>query len=335
MSLTSLKNKFSSYDSRGRECSYGNWVLNPERCGASKKYKAKLNQFVKSAINDTKKDLVKHKKLLKTRIKNNESQNIYPIVNHDFDYKTAMKKKYNVFSQGISNKPTMGNLINAPMKLKKYMDIMLKDPYPNNSTIAGLSDVITDVPQMTKIKNKYKMMNAKLPYPSFRKDYPECRYPTTGKHASSYFIKSGTCKTKIKTKNKCIKKGFNWVPNKIVIPPIAKKMLKFVKQKKSQNPPKGYCYKPRFSYIDNKSKGFYGKDGFAPSMFNDILNLSPDKLFNILAGYTVDGSGLLPCVDEFTNYNSIKKTNLLSNTASTIIITILLLITIIYFMKRD
>ena len=308
MSLNSLKNKFSSYDSKSNECSYDKWLFNPERCAASKKYKAKLNQFVKSAINDAKKDLVKQKKLFKSRKENNEAQNIYPLVNHDFDYKTAMKKKYNVFTVGVKNKPTMGNLIDAPGKLKKYMDIMLKDPYPNNSTVAGKSDVIEDVGEIVSIKNKYKMMNAKLPYPSFRKDYPECRYPTTGKHSSSYFIRSGTCKTKIKTKKKCLKKGYNWVPNKITIPPIAKKMLKFVSQKKAQNPPKGYCYKPRFSYIDNKSKGFYGKDGFAPSMFNDILNLSPDKLFNILAGYTVDGSGLLPCTEEFVR---IKNVNLL------------------------
>ena len=164
-----------------------------------------------------------------------------------------------------------------------------------------------------------------------RKDYPQCRYPTTGKAASSYFIRSGTCKTKIKTRKQCIKKGYNWVPNKIVIPPIAKKMLKFVKQKPAQNPPKGYCYKPRFSYINNQSKGFFGQDGFAPSMFNDILNLSPDKLFNILAGYTVDGSGLLPCIDEFTNYNKTEKKDFLT----TGMIVFLIFITIIYFMKRD
>ena len=120
MSLNKLKNKYSSYDSTEKECSFAKWVLNPEQCPASKKYKAKLNQFVKSAIADTKKDLVKHEKLLKARIKNKEHNNIYPIVNHDFDYKTAMKKKYNVFSQGITNKPTMGNLIQSPIKLKKY-----------------------------------------------------------------------------------------------------------------------------------------------------------------------------------------------------------------------
>ena len=220
MSINSIKNKYNGYERS--ECSFGNWMLNPERCGASKKYKAKLNQFAKSVINDAKKDLVKQKKLYKSRVENNESSNIYPIVNHDFDYKTAMRKKFNVFKMGITNKPTMNNLINAPQKLKPYIDIMLKNGYPDNGTIAGKSDVIDDVGEIVSIKNKYKMMNGKLPYPSFRKDYPVCRYPTTGKHASSYFIKSGQCKTSIKTKNKCIKKGYNWVPNKVVIPPLEK-----------------------------------------------------------------------------------------------------------------
>lgn len=119
MSLNSLKNKFSGYDSQSRECSFDKWILNPERCGASRKYKAKLNQFVKSAITDAKKDLANQKKVFKSRVQNNEAQNIYPIVNHDFDYKTAMKKNYNVFKQGITNKPTMGNLIDSPLKLKK------------------------------------------------------------------------------------------------------------------------------------------------------------------------------------------------------------------------
>jgi hypothetical protein len=335
MSLNSLKNKFSSYE-RG-ECSYSNWVINPERCNAAKKYKAKLDQFVKSGITDAKKNLVKQRKLLKTRIKNNEGGNIYPIVNHDFDYKTAMKKEYNVFKRGISNKPTMSNLIDAPVKLKPYINAMLTDAYPNESTVAGRSDVIDDVAELVQIKNKYKTMNAKLPYPSFRKDYPICRYPTTGKHASSYFIKSGQCKTKIKKRQQCIKKHYNWVPNKIVIPAFARKMLKFVKKSKknmAEKPPKGYCYKPRFSYIDNSAKGLLGKDGFAPSMFNDILNLSPDKLFNILAGYTVDGSGLLPCVEEFSNYN-LQKKHLTTYNGTSFIILILLLITIIYFIKRD
>ena len=105
----------------------------------------------------------------------------------------------------------------------------------------------------------------------------------------------------------------------------------------AEKPPKGFCYKPRFSYIDNSAKGLFGRDGYAPSMFNDILNLSPDKLFNILAGYTVDGSGLLPCIDNFANYNgsnSLKKDKQ-SFILFTVISMVFLIILIFYFIKRE
>ena len=39
-----------------------------------------------------------------------------------------------------------------------------------------------------------------LPYATFKKDYPEKLYPTTGIGASSYFVKVGTCKSKINNK---------------------------------------------------------------------------------------------------------------------------------------
>ena len=61
-------------------------------------------------------------------------------------------------------------------------------------------------------------------------------------------------------------------------------------------------------YIDNKSNGFYGKNGIIPSSVKDLLNITPDKLIEIMSGNTIEGSGLLPCPkepeekEEFMNY---------------------------------
>ena len=308
--------------------SYGKWVVNPERCTAAKKYTAKAAQFTKSVLEDSYKDTKNNAKLLEQRIKSNEAKNLYPINNHDFDYKTAMKKKFNVFATGFTNDPTMDTLMTAPSRMKPYFDAMAQKAYPNGGTRAGIDDIIEDDPGAVAIKQKYRELNHKLPYPSFRKDYPSCRYPTTGEHASSYFIKAGTCKTIIDDENECIKKGYNWVPNPMnKIPKIAKEVLSYVKNKKNkaEQPPKGFCYKPRFAYIDNSAKGFLGKKGFVQSMFSDLLTVSPDKIFNILAGYTVDGSGLLPCIETFQD----KRDNLLKT-----VLTFLIIFLIIYILIK-
>ena len=257
-------------------------------------------------LKDSLKDTKNNAKLLEQRIESREHKNLYPINNHDFDYKTAVKKKYNVFTRGITNDPTMKTLMNAPSKLYPYLQAMIDEPYPDSSTQAGVDDIIQEDRGAVAIKSKYRELNHELPYPTFRKDYPSCRYPTTGEHSSSYFIKAGTCKTKITDEALCNKKEYKWVPNPMnKIPPIAKKLLSYVdnKKNKAKPPPKGSCYKPRFAYIDNSAKGVFGKKGYGPSMFNDLMNVAPDKIFNILAGYTVDGSGLLPCVEEFTQQN--------------------------------
>ena len=324
MSIKNLPNRMKSRE-RSICRNKGSWILNPERCKAARKYTAKARQFADSVIKDSKKDSKNNLKLLEQRIKSGENKNLYPINNHDFDYKTAMKKEFNVFTRGFTNDPTMDNLISAGGKMKPYLEALLEKPYPKRGTQAGVDDIIQDDPTAVAIKAKYRQLNHELPYPSFRKDYPSCRYPTTGEHSSSYFIKSGSCKTKIGNKALCEKRGYKWVNNPYnKVPKIAKEILTYVKNKKNKadKPPAGFCYKPRFSYIDNSAKSIMGKKGFAPSMFSDILNVAPDKIFNILAGYTVDGSGLLPCVEDFQN----SKENLISTVITFIVILMLIFI---------
>ena len=141
MSINNLERKMKSRE-RSICRNYGSWILNPERCEAAKKYTIKAGQFAKSVIKDSHKDTKNNMKLLEQRIKSREHKNLYPINNHDFDYKTAVKKKYNVFTQGITNDPTMNNLIGAPNKLLPYLKAMIDEPYPSSGTTAGVDDII-------------------------------------------------------------------------------------------------------------------------------------------------------------------------------------------------
>lgn len=320
MSLNVLKNKYGR-NYLNSECNHSKNVKNPSRCPLAPVYIKSVKDFVDKEINRSKKD-TKNKEisLLKKRIGSKEHKKIYPIVNHDFDYKTAAMKEFNPYKIGITNVPTIYNLSQSPLKLMKYYDGLVSRPFPNDKSVAGISDVIHDDRQKLDIKFDYKMMNRELPYPTFKDDYPECKYPTKGKHASSYFIQSGQCKTIYDNKRDCEYRKFKWIPNK-----LSKKLINKDKSK-NQNISKGTCYKPRFMYINNASKGLLNKDGLIPSLSNDILNLSPEKLLQVLSGNTIDGSGLIECTEYFTNFSENNLINLLIST--------LFFLAIVFILKR-
>jgi hypothetical protein len=224
-----------------------------------------------------------------------------------------MRKMYNPYNLGITNKPTMRTLIDAPRKLKPYIDILAKDKFPNSNTIAGVTDVINEDLTKKEMIDEYNKMDMTLPYPSFRKDYPECRYPTKGENSSSYFVKTGVCKTKITDEATCKEKGYSWSNSGSAPKDFSNYVKKNNNIDKSNNTlnnqssnntnksPTGVCYKPRYSYIDNSSRGFFNNNGMVPSMMNDMMSISPDKLLHVLSGYSVNGSGLLPCTEEFSS----------------------------------
>ena len=308
MSLNELIDNNRSY--RNSECRWSNNIANPERCPAADKYTDKLNEFVTSTLSQSQSDTSnKFEDLLKKRTESMDYKRIYPLVNYDFDYKTAMRMQYNPYKLGITNKPTMSNLIEGPTKMKQYFNVLVTDKYPNEDTIPGLSDIVPEDTRRKEIADKYKVLSEEMPYPTFRKDYPECLYPTSGEHSSSYFIRTGSCPTSIKNRKKCEDKQYTWVPDNTDLD----NYKKYVTEDKKNIDPKtglrikgqvdpGSCFKPRFIYVDNSGKGILNKNGLAPSVLNDILNLSPDKISSILSGQSVDGTGLLPCVDSFVDY---------------------------------
>jgi hypothetical protein len=326
---TDLIKKYKNYDKMWpwNECAFNKWIFNPNRCPAAKEYKQKLNKYVETELTESIRNTNKKEVKLKSeRIKKQEHKNIYPIVNHDFDYSTGLKKKYNVFAQKITNEPTINNLIKTPVKMLEYTQPLVKEKYPEKNTIAGIDDIYKEDTKKLQIKNFYKAQE--LPYPSFRKDYPECKFKTTGEYASSYFIKAGTCSTKITDKKKCLEKEYSWVPNKKGFDKSMTGTLSTKKKKPVQKIPAGSCFKPRFVYVNNRAKGAYGQNGLIPSTFTDLMNVSPEKLFAVLAGQQIDGTGLLPCIEEFNNYNKSKTNNNYFN-----VIIILVIIAMIFFIN--
>jgi len=109
-----------------------------------------------------------------------------------------------------------------------------------------------------------------------------------------------------------------------------------IEEKKSfpKENPVGFCYKPKFIYIDNSPQGIGPIKGYAPSLVNDILNIAPHKLFGILSGYN---NNEIPnnCNNEnFINYDKIKKKNIIT-TVSIILIAFFLYNIINFFINKN
>lgn len=320
--FTDLENRYNEYVRR--ECD-GAKVLRgyfggfsketafPGRCQAARDYVKKLREFIKETKDGVENNIETDKQRLIERIRNEEHKDIYPILNHDFDYATTVKKQYNPFRLGITNQPTMGGLVDGIKGSKKFVDAMVSNRFPDNNSIAGVTDVYTENARKNKIIELTRKEDAKLPYPTFRADYPECMYPTTGEYASSYFTRVGKCPTKIADKEECIRKGYQWMDEEK--PPA--EINQFITTKTNREmtgenapasnakplpppPPKGTCFKPRFIYVNNRADGIGGQNGIVPSSLSDIRAIAPDRLMTAMQGYTVAGSGLLPCTEEFT-----------------------------------
>ena len=159
----------------------------PEICDANRLYARDKSKAKVERIKEGTKQYKKLSEQLDKRIKNKQWKNIYPLNNHDFDYKELVKNKYNVYKLGIKNTPDMEGLTEATLRLQNYMDLMIEKPVPDSKTIAGVDDINESHPKIkAAIQNtKVQTANMPLPYPSFKRDYPEKLYPTKGKNASS------------------------------------------------------------------------------------------------------------------------------------------------------
>ena len=247
---------------------------------------------------------------------------VFPWNNYDLDYKQIVKNKYHPDTLGIRDAPTLKTFIKDVGKLSKYSDALMFDPLPDKKMNPGSSDLPRDPDIMNsgsgnkilrkakKLKNIYASFEP--PYPSFYKDFPYAKRlkagwidsqgnrNNVGESSGSFFIQSGYCPLKKVTSAKaCKQKGFTWIPNPIRIPKFAKPFLKYSKISTKSFDKKGTCFKPRYSYVDNRPKAMLGMKGQIPNLMNDVQSLSPDKLFKVFSGSDVSGFGLLPCIEHF------------------------------------
>lgn len=231
------------------------------------------------------------------------NKDIYPLNNYNFDFKDYINNKYSPFALGITNEPTMKGLYKGVNQLNKYVDVMIKNPLPNKYDRAGYTDINNS---HSKILNKlinYKNKNDKLPYKTFKIDYPEKIYPTKGEYSTSYFIKIGTCPTSINNRQQCIKKGYKWISNPKKLTNIQKYFSKIGPQKIfAINQPDNECIKPQYMYINNRPQG--KEKGIVPSIAEDIMNITPEKLSAILNGHNTLSGGVIPCKKQDNIYKS-------------------------------
>lgn len=203
---------------------------------------------------------------------------VYPWINYDYNYSNFIDNNYSAQATGSSTSGS--NMLNNVTLFLKYIEAYLTTPNPNSKTIPGSIDNNSDYPiyGCTGINNKackatrtLQTIKQEPPYndPFFNKK-------TSGENSSSYYTKVGTClRPDIKNENECTKKGYEYIGEK--------------------------CYQPRYAYINNtpglqlKGKSF-GLNGLLPSITNDILSLTPNKIIDVYEGRDVEGYfELQPC----------------------------------------
>jgi hypothetical protein len=119
------------------------------------------------------------------------------------------------------------------------------------------------------------------------------KYPLTGLNSSSFYAQVGFCPTNITTQAECDQKGYQWTPN-----PLAEVIPSSI-----GSIPAGTCMRGKYAYIDNKPGLSIGQiknfKGLIPSLVNDMLDLSPDKIFAVASGQGVPGFAVQHCDEGF------------------------------------
>ena len=227
---------------------------------------------------------------------------VYKRNNAMYDYSKQVANELDPEKIGIVKEPYIDAFVDNVFKLPKYIDAMINHEIPNNSSVAGKTDM-NDLDykkfnvktkdgnviavSMSDIKNKYNNYeNRGVPYVGFvhdmnraiggsnkkssEKDNPNV-LNLSGKYASSYFVELGSCPSKRK-KQDCLNRKYYWQFDR--------------------------CWKPRYGFIKNKGGSSFGK-GILCSILKSIFDLNPLEIIVVtMTGKSGGGSFIAPTCDE-------------------------------------
>ena len=259
------------------------------------------------------------------------NKNIYPWNNYDWNYGNFIDNNYSVMSTGATKSGSISAVFKNMRAFMKLVKGYISDPNPADSSYPGKfakdGDIsyyectgnlvdsqgnrISDAGSVATCKAMNKIKYGKLQEPPTKDSFLR-KYKTTGDKSSSYYVKVGMCpRPDIKTIFKCENKGYKWTPN--VIDNVMKKIPLLSKKTKSS----GSCHQPRYAYINN-SPGFKVAGvkfrGLIPSLANDFMALSPDKIVAAMEGRSIDNLFELqqcPIVESFRQNTDIIYNNVL------------------------
>ena len=251
---------------------------------------------------------------------------IYPWRNYDWDYSQYVKNYYEPKQLGASGKGNIKALIKDVNALMKIIDGLIIDANPNNKSKASDINRKNDLAKCYKTASRvscYLLNKTKSSYLSQKPPYDHSFFkkPIDGSSSSSFYTQIGICPTKINNKKACLKKGGQWIENPF---------YKLPELLRGPDSTPGNCFLGRYAYIDNRPGLNIGNiknmNGIIPSIANDMLKLSPDKLMAVAMGNGVDGVDLQKCEPFIVKKNS--KSNI-----KNIICIVLLLYVIMYIFK--
>ena len=237
---------------------------------------------------------------------------VYPWINYDWNYGNYVDNNYSAKATGSSPKGT--KYIKNMFIFLKLLDGYITAANPDSKSkpcaqnkhsdyaiygCQGDSKLGCDATQTVKTNTKQ--------LPPYDDDFFEKKLD--GENSSSYFARAGMCPiTWIDNSKDCLKKNYEWVVN-----PINAALDKVFGESSSS----GACYKPRYMYLNNTPGLELSLDtdntmlpnndalnkvptidmgkikGYIPSVANDLLSITPDKLYNVYNKKDVKGHMIL------------------------------------------
>lgn len=223
---------------------------------------------------------------------------IYPQRNFDWSYSNYIDNNYSVMATGATKSGTLGGLFANLRAMIKLLNGFLFDANPSSSSVAGgrtrnddypyyecttgirdpNGNIITSPTEARICRVIQQIKTGDPESPPADTDFLRSQ-PISGQWASSFYVKSGTCpRPDITNRGDCEGKNFEWLPGSI---------------NPNEQDTVGSCYQPRYAYIDNRSRGpkIAGRslDGIVPSIANDFLSITPDKVIAAMMGKSIAG----------------------------------------------